>query len=199
MTGRSRHRILMYEGASGLGKSVLVKQAAAYARNLGVPVVDLDFEGGGLNLAAIIDRFNIDLGLRLPNFSRERRAHLLRDELRRLRRPVLVVFDSYEHAAGNRTVADWLNQQLLTDVETALGLVVIIAGERMPDYEETGWKDLVNHLILEPITQVEHWKPWIERHFPNFLTKGGDLSRLLTLAEGNPAVVSSACEAIANG
>ena len=108
----------MYEGASSLGKSALVEQAADYAERLGVPVVYIDFKGGGLDLAAIISEFNSDLHLDLPNFSGERQTHLLRAELRAQRQPVLVIFDTYEHAADNQTVADWLNQHLLTEVES---------------------------------------------------------------------------------
>jgi hypothetical protein len=37
LASRSPHRILLYEGASGLGKSLLVRQAAAYAKPMGIP------------------------------------------------------------------------------------------------------------------------------------------------------------------
>src|SRR5271166_1237231 len=197
LAGGSGKRILMFEGANGLGKSALVEQAAVYAQKLGIPVVNIDLKGGGLDIAAIIGQFNSDLDLHLPTLSQENQTHLLLNELQRQHRPVVVIFDSYEYAAGNPTVADWLNQQLLNRIGTALGIVAIIAGERVPDYRETGWKDLVLHLHLEPITQIKHWKPWVEQHFPDFLNKGADLPTVLMLARGNPAIVSTACEAIA--
>lgn len=194
IAGRSRNRILMYEGASGLGKSALVGQAAIYARNSSVPVVYVDCKGAAIDLARIVGQFDADLDLQLPNFSRERQTHLLRIELRSLRRPVLVIFDTYEHVLDNQTISDWVNQQLLAEVETARGLLVVISGQRVPDYREMGWRDLVRHIHLEPITQLEHWKPWIERHYPDF-QRMGDLPTVLTAAEGNPAVVSGFCEA----
>ncbi len=49
-----------------------------------------------------------------------------------MRRPVLVLIDAFEDAAGNRPVADWLSQQSLPEVETAPGLAVIVAGQRVP-------------------------------------------------------------------
>jgi SEFIR domain len=53
LTSHSRHRILLYEGASGLGKSVLVRQAAAYAKKLGVGVALVDFKGGPRDVLGI--------------------------------------------------------------------------------------------------------------------------------------------------
>jgi hypothetical protein len=46
LAGRARERILLFEGPSGLGKSALVRQAAVYARTLGVLVVQLGLERG---------------------------------------------------------------------------------------------------------------------------------------------------------
>ncbi len=46
LAGRSRERILLYEGASGLGKSLLVQQAVAYSKKLDIPVVRVDFKAG---------------------------------------------------------------------------------------------------------------------------------------------------------
>jgi hypothetical protein len=134
----------------------------------------------------------------LPNFTREgaSKTYLLRRDLRNLRRPVLVVFDTYEGSAGNKIVVDWLNQQFFPEVETALGLAVIVAGQQVPYYNTAGWRDLVRHMNLSPITEIEHWKPWVERHYPNFEKKGADLKTVMMFARGNPAVISTACEAI---
>jgi hypothetical protein len=198
LTGRSRERILLYEGASGLGKSVVVRQASVYARKLGIPVVHVDFKGGGVDIESILGHFDLELSQHLPNFSRNgaNKTHLLRKDLRGLRQPVLVIYDSYEDCVGNKTVADWLNQQFLTEVETAQGVAVIIAGQKVPDFTRAGWRALVRHLPLKLIKEIEHWRPWIERHFPDFQKSGADLRTVILIAEGNPAIVSAACEAI---
>jgi hypothetical protein len=198
LSGRSRERILLFEGASGLGKSALIRQAVLYARKLNIPMVHMDFKGGGLDIPAILGQFDLELGGRLPNFSRSGadKTHLLRKDLRALRQPILVVFDTYEDAAGNRPVADWLNLQLLTEVETALGLSVIVAGQRVPDYGKAVWRHLALHLPLSPITEIEHWQPWVQRRYPEFQQKGAHLPTVLMMANGNPLVISSACEAI---
>jgi hypothetical protein len=161
-------------------------------------VVRVDLKGGGLDLPGILGQFDLNLSEHLPNFSHDgaSKTRLLRKDLRALPRPVLVIFDAYEACTANKTVADWLNQQLLTEVETALGLAVIDAGQQVPDHSKTGWRDLVRHLPLEPITEIEQWNPWVERHYPDFQKKGAHLPTVLMVAQGNPAVVASACEAI---
>ena len=113
LAGRSRERILLYEGGTGLGKSELLRQAAVYAKKLGIAVVWVNFKGGGLSLAEVLGQFDLDLSVHLPNFAREgaSKTHLLRKDLRALRQPVLIIFDSYEAAHDNKPVADWLSQQ----------------------------------------------------------------------------------------
>jgi SEFIR domain-containing protein len=153
LAGHSRERILLLEGGSGLGKSELVRQAAAYAKKLGLPVARVDFRVGTLNTEAILGQLYLDLGDHLPNFSREgaNKTFLLCKDLRALRQPVFLILDSYEDAADNKPVADWLNQQLLTEVENAFSLAVVVAGQRVPDLAKVGWRDLARHLRLEPI------------------------------------------------
>jgi hypothetical protein len=198
LASRSRERILLYEGSSGLGKPLLAQQAVAYSKKLDIPVVRVDFKGGLLDIAGILGQFHLDLGEHLPNFSREgaNKTHLLRKDLRVLRRPVLLIFDSYEDAAVNKPLTDWLSLQILNEVETALSLAVIVAGQKVPDFTNAGWRDLARHFPLEPITEIEHWEPWIERRYPRFSAKGAHLPTVLMFAQGNPAVVSAACEAI---
>jgi hypothetical protein len=198
LAGRSRERILLYEGASGLGKSTLVRQAAIYAKGLGIPVVHVDLKGGGVTVEDILGQFDLDLSRNLPNFTREgaTKTHLLRKDLRNLRQPVLIIFDTYEGSVANKAVVDWLNQHFFAEVETALGLAVIVAGQQIPHYGTAGWRDMVRHLPLSPIMEMEHWKPWVEQHYPDFQRKGADLNTVMMFAQGNPAVVSSACEAI---
>jgi hypothetical protein len=198
LSGRSRQRILLYEGASGLGKSAVLRHATEYAKILGIPVMGVDLKGGGMDVQSILGQFDLDLGQYLPNFSREgaSKSYLLRKDLRALRQPVIVIFDTFEGCAGNKSVVDWLNQQLLAEVETAPGLAVIVAGQQVPDTKGAGWHNLARHLLLTPITEIEHWQPWVEQHYPDFQKKGADLNTVMMLAQGNPAVVSSAVETI---
>ena len=198
LAGRSRERILLLQGPSGLGKSFLVREAATYAKLLGIPTVRVDLKGGGIDVESILGQFDLDLGMKLPNFVREGSAKslLLRKDLRALREPALIIIDTYEGCVGNKPVVDWLTQQLLAEAETAVGLSVIVAGQQVPDSRGSGWHNLARYLQLAPITEIEHWRPWVERHYPDFRKKGADLNTVMMLAQGNPAVLASACESI---
>jgi hypothetical protein len=198
LAGRSRARIVLYEGGSGLGKSELINQSVAYAKQLQIRVVRVDFKGGSLKLDDILGQFQLELNEHLPNFCREgaSKTHLLRMDLRALRKPVLVIFDGYEDVAENKVVSDWMNQLFLPEVETALGLAVIVAGQRVPDHSRFGWRDLALHIRLDPILEIEHWRPWIERHYPKFQEKKADLHTVLLATNGNPMAVSRLCEVI---
>jgi hypothetical protein len=197
LAGRSRERILLFEGPSGLGKSVLVRQAAAYAKGLSVPVVQLDLKGGGLDVEGILGQFYLDLGQNLLDFSREggSKTILLRKDLRGLRQPVLAIFDTYEGCVGNQTVMNWINQFLI-EVETALGLTVIVAGQRVPDYIGARWQDQARHFALKPITELEHWEIWAKQYHPDFQDKRVDLNTLIRATEGKPSLMSSLFETI---
>jgi hypothetical protein len=199
LAGRSRARILFYEGASGLGKSALLREANTYAKRIKIPVVYVDFKGGGSDIPSILGQFELELHEHLPNFCREggSKIHLLRKDLRAVQQPILVIFDTYEHCASNTPVADWLNQHLFAEIETSPALAVIVAGQKVPDRRNIGWRDVVRHLPLRPITEIKHWKPWVAQHYPDFQKKGVDLNTIMMLAQGNPAVVASACETIA--
>lgn len=199
LAGRSRERILLIQGGTGLGKSALVRHAEAYAKRLGLPVVRVDFKAVQ-DVAGVLGQFDLDLGGQLPNFSRAGagKTHLLRKDLRALRQPVLLIFDSYDkHVLDNKPVADWLNQLLLAEVETALGLAVIVAGQERPNLPGAGWNDLARHVPLDPITNPEAWEGWIDRRYPTFRTKGAHLPTVLMAAGGNPALVSTLCDGIA--
>ena len=198
LAGRSRERILLFEGPSGLGKSALVREASRYAKELRVPVVQLDMKGGGLDIEGILGQFDLELGQHLLNFSREgaSKTHLLRKDLRGLRQPVLIIFDTYEGCFSNKPLVDWLDQQFFPEVETALGLAVILAGQQVPDAKGTRWREWARHFDIEPIFEQEQWELWVELNHPDFKEKGIDLNTLIRATEGKPSLMSNFCETI---
>jgi len=200
LAGQSRERILLFEGDSGLGKSELVRQAASYGKTLGIPVAPVNFKGGALMIEDILGQIDLELGTHLPNFSGggASKIHLLRKDLRALREPVCLVFDSYEDVADNKTVADWLSLQLLAEVETAVSLVVIVAGQKVPEFASAAWGELARYIRLRPITEIGPWQQWISRHYPGLQEKG-HLPTILKLAGGRPSAMASFCAAIAKG
>jgi hypothetical protein len=197
LAGRSRERILLFEGGSGVGKSKLVRQSAEYARKLGVSVAFIDFKGGTSNTQDVLGQIDLDLGARLPNFSQElpKKSYTLRKDLRTLRQPVLLIFDSYEDAADNQNIVDWLNVQLLGDLESAPAVAVILGGQKTPERAHASWRDFARHFSLSPITELEHWKEWASRHYPK--VHEGHLRTLLKATGGQPSLMASLCEGIA--
>jgi len=121
---------------------------------------------------------------------------LLRRDLRALRQPILAIFDTYEGCSGNKSVVDWLDQQFFPEVETASGLAVVVAGQLVPDYNGARWRDEARHFVLTPITEIEHWEPWIREHYPDLQDKRVDLNTLIRATEGNPSLMSSLSETI---
>lgn len=143
----------------------MVRQAEAYAKSLAVATCRVDLKTTA-DVASVLGQLDLELGQHLPNFSREgaSKSHLLRKDLRALRKPLLLIFDSYDQPAlDNKPVADWLNLQMLNEVEPSLAVTVIVAGQRTPDFANTGWRALARHLPLAPITDAEHWEPWVKR------------------------------------
>ena len=202
LTGRSNKRVLLLEGReAGLGKTDLLRQAERFAKALHVPFARINFKGGSLDVAGVLGQFALELEEHLPSFCREgsNKTHLLRKDLRDLRSPVLVLFDHFEGVAENRTVADWLTQQFLPEVETALGLAVIVAGQRVPDPSAAVWGDLARHVVLQPIKSLEHWELWTCQKFPDWKDRSKHLETILLISKGNPAAVAQNCRAIAEG
>lgn len=197
LAGQSRERILLFEGGSGVGKSKMVRQSAEYARRLGIPAAFIDFKGGTLRTDDVLDQIDLDLGTRLPNFSQERpkKSYTLRKDLRALRQPVLLIFDSYEDAAENKDIVDWLNVHLLGDLESAPAVAVIVAGQKVPERMNASWRDLARHFSLTFITELEHWREWALRLYPD--VQEGDLNTLLKATGGQPSLMASLCEGIA--
>jgi hypothetical protein len=198
LAGRSRERILLFEGCSGVGKSALVRQAAAYGKILGITVAPVNFKGGALSVDATLGQIGLELGANLPNFSREgsNKTHLLCKDLRALRQPVLLIFDHYEDAAENKPLADWFNQQLLAEIENSLSVAVIVAGQRLPDFTKAGWRDLARQIQLARISEFEPWRNWASRRYPA-LHAEGHLRTAVILAEGLPSTLVGFCEALA--
>ena len=170
-----------------------MEQPIIYAEQLGTRHARIDFRGGFTDVAAILGQLAVDLGKCLPNFVREggTKTHLLRGDLRALREPVLLVFDSYDDdVAGNRPLADWLSYNLLSEVGTARAMAVIVAGRRRPVLDGKTWRDLARLLPFRPITSLQDWEPWVQRRFPTFQESGAHLPTVLMAVGGHPALVS---------
>jgi hypothetical protein len=196
LAGRGRHRLLMIKADSGFGKSELVHQTAEYAAQLGVPVARIDFKSSYENKEDILGQIDIDLGEHLPNFRREgaSRTHLLLRDLRALRRPALIIIDSYEKAGA---YSDWVCSHLLREIEKALGLAVLVAGTSCPDADDIRWRNVARQLPLGAISDAAYWMPWLERRYPNFRDGKVDVQTIILATQGVPKFFAEMCKSIA--
>jgi hypothetical protein len=199
LAGRSRERILMFRAESGYGKSELIRQCAAYARQLGIDVATLDFKAPYQNVSALLGQLYLDLGMRLPTFSQQGadKMHLLCKDLRSLCQPILIILDTYENAARVQAFADWVCFQLLPEVERSLALAVIVAGQLCPEPSSATWRGFARYLSLGPIKEPANWLPWIERQYPGFQSLNVDIPTLVMAADGVPKTLSDLCRTIA--
>src|SRR5262249_23601397 len=87
LAGRSRQRIVLYEGESRLGKSVLIDKIMIYEKKLNIPSPGIHCQG--LDIAGVLGQFDLDLGRFFPTFPRDgaEKPHLLQKALRTLRQP----------------------------------------------------------------------------------------------------------------
>lgn len=199
LAGRSRERILLLEGPSGVGKSELLRQARAYAKALSIAVAYVDFRAGMQGVQNVLGHIDLEAGDALPNFTAAGagQTHLLRKDLRKLAKPLLLIFDTWEGAEGNRDVTEWLQLQILPEVETSPRLAVIVAGQRVPVSANSTWRDLSRRFRLEPITDFDAWREWKSRHHPRV---ADDIVRVLvTATKGAPNLMADMCANLAEG
>jgi hypothetical protein len=166
LTRNAPWRFLPLRGPSETGKSHITRQMLADA----LQVPDLacgrfDFKGT-TDMDAELRAFVQDLGVPMPPASprlNERLAQIF-DGLKRLARPALLVFDTYE-AAGE--AQDWVEKLLLPSLIRAIWLRVVIAGQRVPPAAGVVWTSVSRApLQLIPPPPAD-WFDFAKQHRPS--------------------------------
>jgi hypothetical protein len=154
VTGQLPQRILLLRGISNTGKTVLLTELVAYARRLQLPAVFLDFKGCPL-LDDLFEMLRLDLGQGILRHAYAAtgtgRFFQLISDLQQLSAPLLLVFDTYEQASAD--AQKWLESQLLPRLDRAPGVLVIIGGQRIPEYGVTGGNPGQVSALLETLVQ----------------------------------------------
>ncbi|WP_291995398.1 SEFIR domain-containing protein [Candidatus Accumulibacter sp. ACC003] len=158
ITGSSRERILLVDGPSNCGKTALLEALYAYAQHLGVAAVHFNFKG----CPTVDDLFHslkLDLGPAiLPQACRAAgtaRLYELIADLQQLAAPLLLILDTWEQASAE--AQDWIEKQLLPRIDKAPAVVVVIAGQRVPDAAGRAWASAVASCPLSSILSVDDW------------------------------------------
>lgn len=150
----SPERALLVRGASETGKSHMSKQMIRNAGLLpGVVAGRFDFKG---TTSIGIEAFAQPLGIEPPagQTLNERLAGIF-TELRRQAQPALLLFDTYEAAAGE--VKDWIENVLLPYLVPARWLRVVITGQSVPTRGGSTWESVAASALTLQVPGPEDW------------------------------------------
>jgi TIR domain len=195
MTANAAKRILMLKGPSGHSKTALLNAAARYAKILGVPAAYVDFKDSQfLSQTNVLRRLRLDLGAVLPDFT-EPDPYKLLEALRTSASPVLILLDTYEKIKETKELVDWIETQLLAEVEECKQLRFLIGGQKVPDCSQSRWRELAEEIELDEIKDQQVWIEWGKQKNPRMDDK--HVEGIVLGLEGVPGTISSALTTIA--
>ena len=74
---------------------------------------------------------------------------------------------NFQPDIANRHLAEW--PAIRDMLSGKLAMAMIVAGQPpLPDIEDVRWRAAAQRLVLGPIKEAAHWKPWIEKRYPGF-------------------------------
>ncbi len=195
ITGQKKERILLISGNSSKGKTVLLYELCKYAKQQNITNVFLDFKGCTTlddlfeNLLAEMDN---SLLPQTVNGKELKRQHTLISDLKKIRTPLLLVFDAYEDASDE--AKRWLESQLLLRLKQAPAIIVVVAGHEVPERDKYSWKELATEYDLPPIDKVQDWQEFINKKWNGSKITKDQVEVLTKSTAGNPALVFSLLE-----
>ena len=90
------------------------------------------------------------------NFRRERLEQAFFKDLAKLEHRIVITLDTYQSA--NELLQDWIESKWLRAVERQLtNVVTVIAGQSIPDHNNSVWGDECEHFLLTSIKEVKDW------------------------------------------
>lgn len=187
MTASAAKRILMLKGPSGYSKTALLNAAARYAKILGVPAAYVDFKDSELlSQTNVLRMLKAYLGAVLPGFTEPDRWKLL-EALPKSSSPILILLDTYERIVETKELVQWIETQLLVEVERCEHLRFLIGGQKVPE-RAARWRDLAEEIELKKINDQQAWKEWAQqknRHVDEKHIEG-----FVLVSEGVPGTIS---------
>ena len=158
MTADAAKRILIFKGRSNYGKTTLLNAAVRYAKILRVPTAYVNFKDAQfLRQTNVLQRLRLDLGAVLPGFTaaKEPDPWTLLQALRALSSPALIVLDTDEKITETKELAEWIETQLLAEVEENKQLRFLIGGQKVPECTHARWQDLADVIELNEINDKQ--------------------------------------------
>jgi hypothetical protein len=188
MTSRAAKRILMLEGPSGYSKTALLTAAFRYAKVLSVPAAYVDFKDSQLlSQINVLRRLRLDLGVVLPGFTEPDPWKLL-EALHKSASPTLILLDTFEKVTETKELVQWIETQVLAEVEHCQQLRFLIGGQKIPKSSQFRWHDLAEEIELNRIIDKQVWGDWIQQKNPDLHDKL--VEGAVAVYNGEPANIS---------
>ncbi|MEH2357661.1 hypothetical protein [Nostoc sp.] len=154
----------------------------------GIEVSNTTMIGKDNQLSVVLS--NVDESTRNFRLTELREAFF--QDLRKIPQTLVFLFDSYDKAPTE--LADWLGGEFLTEVVDTDKLIVVIAGQQIPQ-PTIEWMDLYHCFCLEAILDKEAWYKYsLENKLPFNQDEVGMAIRVL---KGQPAEIVKTLELLA--
>ncbi len=193
ITGQSKQRVLLLQGTSGTGKSIVVEEFDRYARSLGIVVAAADLKGAPTTeqiFTSLLVSSGGDVFRRAESEQGARRLFTLAEELETLERPILLVFDNWQQSPDD--LRKWMKNVVFPRLDTMPHISVLITGHEVPEPGSASWKEFAVIHQLESIPSTEDWYEYYQRKDPTIPITKDNIESLLLTNEGVPPSVISA-------
>ena len=139
----------------------------------------------------------LDLGAILPAFAEADEPNSLKllGALRKLSSPALILFDTYEKVTDTKELVEWIELQILPEVERCTQVRFLIAGQKVPERPAPRWRDLAEEIELDRISDQRAWREWVHQRNP--LVDEKHVEGVVLGLQGMPASISTALTIIA--
>jgi hypothetical protein len=190
LTRDTPHRVVLICGPSLTGKSHLTRYLLGRAldcQSLACGRLDLK---SGADLDDEFARFVLHLGVdeavrEVAGASPRTRLEAIFNALRKLARPTLLLFDTFEQGGE---WARWVEEYALLAIPRAAWLRLLVTGQRVPHPAGTAWESWAAPIIqLQPLG----WEPWYQfgkRHRSDLTPEF--IQQVHTLSRGNHSLLS---------
>jgi hypothetical protein len=109
---------------------------------------------------------------------------------------LLLLFDTYEQAPQG--AQNWVETQLLQRIARCPALVVVTAGQRVPEQSGKNWTDFARTVALSPILRVDDWVDYAGRNFASVPITREHVQALMLTNDGDPGRISAVLEMLAH-
>jgi hypothetical protein len=114
-------------------------------------------------------------------------------DLEAIGQTIVLLLDTFEAAVTE--LKDWINGELLNAVSRISRLIVVIAGQEVPNPKSSVWEDDCHYCCLEVIEDEESWYSFAQQVGMPF--DKGAIKMLALALNGNPLAIRNQLDAIA--